>query len=77
MESEKIKKVAEKLVEDVNEVLDTSGGEMPNPNQKGVENAADAAKAFEPRIADKMNPKVNPKEVPKENIQDDKIKKAG
>jgi len=77
MDTEKIKKVGEKVVKDVNEVLDTSGGEMPDPNQKVPENAADAAKAFEPRIADKMNPKVNPKEVPKENIQDDKIKKAG
>jgi hypothetical protein len=65
MSDEKLKKVGEKISKDVNEVLDTSGGEMPNPNRKPAENAADAAKAFETKVAGKKE------------TQDDKIKKAG
>ena len=57
-----------KMNPDDNEVLDTSGGEMPNPLKKMTEKAADAAKAFE----QKVNPKTD------QDIQnDDKQKKAG
>jgi hypothetical protein len=62
MENEKLKKVNP----DENEVLDTSGGEMPNPLKKMPEKAADAAKAFEQKINPKIDPKV-----------DDDQKKAG
>jgi hypothetical protein len=81
MSDEKFKKIGEKISKDVNEVLDTSGGEMPDPNQKPAENAADAAKAFEAKVVGKINPKLDPKkavseETPTES-KDDKIKKAG
>lgn len=65
MANEKIKKTDK----DENEVLDTSGGEMPNPNQKMTEKASDAAKAFEPQVNPKISPQVHPKE--------EKEKKAG
>jgi len=69
MENENLKKVNP----DDNEVLDTSGGEMPNPLKKMTEKAADAAKAFE----QKVNP-LNPKADPKLNKDvDDEQKKAG
>lgn len=65
---------------DENEVADTSGGEMPNPLKKAPESAADAAKAFEPQVASKINPKGNPKADPKiqtKTKNDEKEKKAG
>jgi hypothetical protein len=72
MENEKIKKVNP----DDNEVLDTSGGEMPDPLKKMTEKAADAAKAFEQKVNPKMDPKVN-RDAGQDADQNDEQKKAG